>query len=310
MRDTPSLQESKRLLVGHQEPDEESPAKMRAARRRERDMRLHGDHGSESDSAQKPGTCGSQELDSELPVNDESEHETAGARKALHVETEDPADHESELEIPGKPAASSQRVQDPELPVDHESEHEMPGARKASHVEPEESVDHESEHEMPGARKASHVEPEESVDHESKHEMPGARKASHVETEDPADHESELEIPGKPAASSQRVQDPELPVDHESEHEMPGARGASKVETEDPAIQEVIPVERLLKKQWSGKVLWLKVKWVGISTGSWEKADHMRNELGDEDYQELLETLPKKRGRGRQSGEELCNQNV
>jgi hypothetical protein len=54
-------------------------------------------------------------------------------------------------------------------------------------------------------------------------------------------------------------------------------------------------VERVVQKQWSGKKLWLKIKWKGLKSVSWELAEHMRNELGEKDYEELLETAPRKR---------------
>jgi hypothetical protein len=54
-------------------------------------------------------------------------------------------------------------------------------------------------------------------------------------------------------------------------------------------------VERVLQKQWSGKKLWLRIKWKGLKSASWELAEHMRNELGEKDYEELLETAPRKR---------------
>jgi hypothetical protein len=76
----------------------------------------------------------------------------------------------------------------------------------------------------------------------------------------------------------------------------PHDKGASRTQvSDDPAFAGVFEVERLLEKQWSGKILWLKIKWKGIPTGSWEKAEHMKADLGEEAYQELLETKPRKR---------------
>jgi hypothetical protein len=63
----------------------------------------------------------------------------------------------------------------------------------------------------------------------------------------------------------------------------------------DPAFEGVFQIERLLEKQWSGKVLWLKIKWIGVPKGSWERAEHIKEDLGEEAYQELLETKPRKR---------------
>jgi hypothetical protein len=56
-----------------------------------------------------------------------------------------------------------------------------------------------------------------------------------------------------------------------------------------------IEIERVLTTQRTSGKLWLKIKWKGIPTGSWELAEYMRSELGEEDYQELLETKPRKR---------------
>jgi hypothetical protein len=57
----------------------------------------------------------------------------------------------------------------------------------------------------------------------------------------------------------------------------------------------VYEIEGLRGKQWSAGKLWLHIKWKTLPTPSWELAEHMRNELGEEDYQELLETMPRKR---------------
>jgi hypothetical protein len=77
--------------------------------------------------------------------------------------------------------------------------------------------------------------------------------------------------------------------------------------TEPPSMGEDQPVEELQlpdgvyltervveSRRTSGK-LWLKIKWKGVKTPSWELAEYMRNELGEEDYKELLETKPRKR---------------
>jgi hypothetical protein len=77
---------------------------------------------------------------------------------------------------------------------------------------------------------------------------------------------------------------------------QPNDTGASSAPgTEDPAFEGVFEIERLLERQRSGKILWLKIKWKGIPTGSWEKAEHILAEIGEEAYQELLETKPRKK---------------
>jgi hypothetical protein len=63
----------------------------------------------------------------------------------------------------------------------------------------------------------------------------------------------------------------------------------------DDLPEGVYLVERVLQKQRSGKKLWLKIQWKGLKSASWELAEHMRNELGEKDYEELLETAPRKR---------------
>jgi hypothetical protein len=57
----------------------------------------------------------------------------------------------------------------------------------------------------------------------------------------------------------------------------------------------IYEIEGLRGRQWSAGKLWLKIKWKNLPTPSWELADHMRNELGEEDYEELLQTKPRKR---------------
>jgi hypothetical protein len=74
------------------------------------------------------------------------------------------------------------------------------------------------------------------------------------------------------------------------------ASDTERVDSEgNPLPEGVYLVERILEKQWSGKKLWLKIKWKGLKSASWELAEHMRNELGEKDYEELLETAPRKR---------------
>jgi hypothetical protein len=57
----------------------------------------------------------------------------------------------------------------------------------------------------------------------------------------------------------------------------------------------VYEIEGLRGKQWSAGKLWLKIKWKNLPSPSWELAEHMREELGDNDYEELLQTMPRKR---------------
>jgi hypothetical protein len=57
----------------------------------------------------------------------------------------------------------------------------------------------------------------------------------------------------------------------------------------------VYEIEGLRGKQWSAGKLWLKIKWKSLPSPSWELAEHMRKELGDKDYEELLQTMPRKR---------------
>jgi hypothetical protein len=72
-------------------------------------------------------------------------------------------------------------------------------------------------------------------------------------------------------------------------------------EGEDPPVEElqlpdgVYLTERVVESRRTSGKLWLKIKWKGVKTPSWELAEHMRNELGEEDYKELLETKPRKR---------------
>jgi hypothetical protein len=74
------------------------------------------------------------------------------------------------------------------------------------------------------------------------------------------------------------------------------ASDTERVDSEgNPLPEGVYLVERILEKQRSGKKLWLKIKWKGLKSASWELAEHMRNELGEKDYEELLETAPRKR---------------
>jgi hypothetical protein len=89
-----------------------------------------------------------------------------------------------------------------------------------------------------------------------------------------------LAPPEKPAV----VEGPEPPI-----------KGATASDSVDPSFEGVFDIERLLDKQWSGKILWLKIKWKGLATGTWEKADHIKEDLGEEGYQELLETKPRKK---------------
>jgi hypothetical protein len=65
--------------------------------------------------------------------------------------------------------------------------------------------------------------------------------------------------------------------------------------SQEPQFEGVFEIERLLEKKRFGKVLWLKIKWKTVAKASWEKAEHMLKELGEEAYQELLETKPRKR---------------
>jgi hypothetical protein len=46
---------------------------------------------------------------------------------------------------------------------------------------------------------------------------------------------------------------------------QPHDKGSSRTQvSDDPAFAGVFEVERLLERQWSGKILWLKIKWKGI----------------------------------------------
>jgi hypothetical protein len=103
----------------------------------------------------------------------------------------------------------------------------------------------------------------------------------------------------KPLRRSARITacEPGKVADAEEIPDSPKQRNTGKRSRHDSADEGsgVYEIERLLEKQWSGRVLWLKIKWKTLATGSWEKADHMREELGEEDYQALLDTLPRKR---------------
>jgi hypothetical protein len=92
---------------------------------------------------------------------------------------------------------------------------------------------------------------------------------------------------------------PSLRPDEDSTTETSSGMAAPEVNG-CPSDGDTLPdgvhfVERLLQKQWSAGKLWLKIKWKGLPTGTWELADHMRSELGEQDYEELLETKPRKR---------------
>jgi hypothetical protein len=74
-----------------------------------------------------------------------------------------------------------------------------------------------------------------------------------------------------------------------------GSSGGSSTNGPPDIYTKKTEIERILTTQRSSGKLWLKIKWKGIPTGSWELAEYMRSELGEEDYQELLETKPRKR---------------
>jgi hypothetical protein len=88
-----------------------------------------------------------------------------------------------------------------------------------------------------------------------------------------------------------------LPEPPTTDNEGDGQHESEPPTTVSPESQfeGVFEIERLLEKKRFGKVLWLKIKWKTVAKGSWEKAEHMQKELGEEAYQELLETKPRKR---------------
>jgi hypothetical protein len=70
---------------------------------------------------------------------------------------------------------------------------------------------------------------------------------------------------------------------------------SSAASTLPDIYNKTLDIERVLTTQWSSGKLWLKIKWKGIRTASWEPADYMRSQLGEKDFQELLEIKPRKR---------------
>jgi hypothetical protein len=94
----------------------------------------------------------------------------------------------------------------------------------------------------------------------------------------------------QPAVMKPEENHTEGPNDSDAASDNEGVESGSK-----PLPEGVYLVERVLQKQWSGKKLWLRIKWKGLKSASWELAEHMRNELGEKDYEELLETAPRKR---------------
>jgi hypothetical protein len=111
------------------------------------------------------------------------------------------------------------------------------------------------------------------------------RDATHVSGV-AADHVSDtaepISIPSSPDAEEQDA----TPVSGDAGDQDTGTKALS---------DGVYEIEGLRGKQWSAGKLWLKIKWKSLPTPSWELAEHMRNELGENDYQELLETMPRKR---------------
>jgi hypothetical protein len=143
---------------------------------------------------------------------------------------------------------------------------------------------------------ATSLHGDQAADHDiSDHQVPAILPERNTEvTELPVDDEPDHRTVAKPGASKPLEQGSKISLDSESE-QAPGTGQASQVEKHNQANDGVYDIERVLKKQWSGKVLWLRIKWVDVPNASWEKAEHIRNELGEEGYQELMETLPRKK---------------
>jgi hypothetical protein len=116
-------------------------------------------------------------------------------------------------------------------------------------------------------------------------------------TANPSAHQKHSIATASPTRRGSTVPRSPAPPENPAVVEAPVSRinGRTLTNPGDPDFEGVFEIERLLEKQWSGKILWLKIKWKGIAKGSWEKADHIKEDLGEEGYQELLETKPRKK---------------
>jgi hypothetical protein len=128
--------------------------------------------------------------------------------------------------------------------------------------------------------------------HISNHQVPAILPENNTEV--PVNDEPDHRTVGEPGARTPLEQGSKISLDRESE-QAAGTGQGSQGEKHNQGNDGVYVIERVLKKQWSGRVLWLRIKWLDVPNASWEKAEHIRNELGEEGYQELMETLPRKR---------------
>jgi hypothetical protein len=176
---------------------------------------------------------------------------------------------------------------------------------------------------QPPANVKSNVNPGSDLYEEKDEQLPGVNEYQVAEdasraTEPPSEggEQRDEQLPGvneyQVAEDALRATEPPSEGGEQRDEQLPPVNPSKVADdaltaTEPPSEGEDQPVEELQlpdgvyltervveSRRTSGK-LWLKIKWKGVKTPSWELAEYMRNELGEEDYKELLETKPRKR---------------
>jgi hypothetical protein len=138
----------------------------------------------------------------------------------------------------------------------------------------------------------SKANPGSDLYEEKDEELPGVNEYQDAEdalraTEPPSEGEQQDEqLPG---VNPGKVADDALTATE------PVSEGEDHPVEEEQLPDGVYLTERVVETRRTSGKLWLKIKWKGVKTPSWELAEYMRNELGEEDYKELLETKPRKR---------------